>query len=81
MEFKSEWKCNMILPLLFLILIDLIAFFHIANDIIIIHLSTHTQLVIFTISLILTCYYINKRSCEIIDCFRKIKRWCKNVNS
>lgn len=80
-ELYKKHKCSLMLPLVFLIIIDLIAFFHIADDIVVVDISTRTELIIFTITMLLTFYYISKQRQNIREyiCVTKktFKRWFK----
>lgn len=58
-------KCGLLIPLLLLIGIDILAFIHITGDLVLYEMTTRTELLIFTISLTLTYYYICKNNLNI----------------
>lgn len=62
--FKQLYKkhqCSLIAPLVFLLLIDIIAFLQILDDLSLVDISTRTELIIFTFSMSLTYYYLSKQ--------------------
>ena len=73
----KKHKCSLMLPLFLLIIIDIIAFEHIVDDITVVNISTRTELIIFTISMFLTCYYIFKQHQNIREYCRIVKGWFK----
>ena len=77
----KKHRCSLMLPLVLLVAIDVMAFEHIIDDIIVVNVSTRIELIIFTISMFLTFYYIFKQHQNIRDYCRimkiTFKRWFK----
>ena len=61
----DKHKCCLLVPLLVLIAVDVLAFVHITDDIVIFAISTKTELLIFTFSLTITYYYLYKSNANI----------------
>ena len=68
-------KCGSFVPLLFLILIDFIAFEHIIDSFAFINVSTQTEILVFVLSLALTYYYLCKQHQNI----RAYCKWLKQL--
>lgn len=77
MNFYRKHKCALLIPLLLLIVIDVIAFEHITDDIAMIAISTTMELWIFIVSLSLTYYYIYKHHQNIRAYYCYLKRLFK----
>lgn len=74
MSIYKKHKCALLIPLVLLIVVDLVAFFHITNDIVVFVVSTTTELLVFTLTMGLTYYYIFKNWSNIVGYLR----WGKN---
>lgn len=68
-------KCGSLVPLLLLIVIDIIAFEHITDDFVVVKVSTTTELLVFTVSLTMTYYYLYKQHYNV----RAYLKWFKNL--
>ena len=71
----QKHKCNVILPLLLLIMVDIIAFLHITEDVVFFVINTKIELFVFTISTAITYYYLSKHKQTI----RQICNLIKNL--
>lgn len=70
MSIYKRHKCALLLPLVMLIVVDVIAFLHITDDIAVLAISTTTELLIFLLTTSLTHYYIFKNWCNIVGYLR-----------
>lgn len=73
MSIYKKYKCSLLLPLLLLIIVDVIAFFQITDDIVIFAFSTTSELLIFILTMGLTYYYIFKNWNNIVGYIRWTK--------
>lgn len=64
----DKHKCGLLVPLLLLIAVDVLAFVHITDDIVLFAISIKTELFIFTFSLTMTYYYLYKNNANIRLC-------------
>lgn len=77
---KCDRFCSMS-ALICLILIDILAFFHITDDVVFFAVSTQTELFIFTVSLTLTYYYIYKQHYNVRAYIKLFTRLFKGVKN
>lgn len=70
-------KCSVLIPLVFLIIVDVLAFAHITDDIVVLVVSTEVEGYIFVFCLTLTYYYMFKQKENIRYYLRKLKGWFK----
>lgn len=70
-------ECASLVPLLFLILIDFIAFEHIIDKFTFVDVSTQTELLVFVFSLTLTYYYLCKQHHNIRAYLKWLKQFFK----
>lgn len=73
MSIYKKHKCSLLLPLLLLIIVDIIAFFQITDDVVIFAISTTSELLIFILTMGLTYYYIFKNWSNIVGYLRWTK--------
>ena len=75
MSLYNKHKCGLIVPLILLIFIDVLAFEHITGDFVLFSVSAKTELLVFTVSLTMTYYYLYKQHYNI----RAYLKWFKNL--
>lgn len=73
----EKHKCHLLIPLALLIAIDILAFFHITDDIVYWRISTTNELLIFILSLTMTYYYIYKNVSNIRKYIRIITKFVR----
>lgn len=76
-QLYKKHQCSLIAPLVFLALIDIIAFLQVLDDLSLVDISTRSELIIFTLSMSLTYYYLGKQRQNIRKYITVIKHTFK----
>lgn len=74
MSIYHKHKCGVLIPLFLLILVDILAFLLVTDDISVLVANIRTELLIFTFTLTLTYYYLFKNANNIRQYFNWFKR-------